>query len=87
MRYRCVILVDSNAKRKMPPLRSSAISFADWEPDDPDDDSQQATGTLSVTFVNGGSYDHDGVPRDVYERLVADTSPGRFYNTEIKGAY
>lgn len=60
------------------PLRSTAIAYAQYDND---------TQTLTVDFVNGRSYTHEGVPADLYERLVADPSPGQFYNNYIRGAF
>ena len=60
------------------PLRSSALAFAEY-----DDELEE----LTIGFVNGRSYTYDGVPQEVYERLLADPSPGRFYQSEIKDQY
>jgi KTSC domain len=59
-------------------LNSSAISSAAY-----DDETQ----VLTVTFTSGRSYDHPGVPFDIYEGLAESPSPGRYWNTEIKGIY
>jgi KTSC domain len=59
-------------------LRSSALSSAEY-----DDETQ----TLTLTFTSGRSYTYDDVPEDVYDRLVMDPSPGRFYMDYIKDQY
>jgi hypothetical protein len=59
-------------------LSSSAISHCAYDPDD---------GALEVTFVNGDTYTHAQVPPDVAQGLVEATSPGRYWNSAIKGQY
>lgn len=59
-------------------LRSTAISNVDYDSE---------TETMTVAFVNGRSYTHEGVPFDLVERFISASSPGRFYNDYIKGAY
>ena len=63
---------------KSTPLRSSALAAAEY------DDEME---TLTILFVNGRSYTYDNVPEDVYDRLVSDPSPGKFYLSEIKDFY
>ena len=60
------------------PLRSTAIAYVQYDTN---------TETLTVDFVNGRSYTHEGVPQDVVDRLVNSPSPGREYNESIKGSY
>ena len=60
------------------PLRSSAIAQAGYDPD---------TRTMEVEFTSGRSYTHVDVPPEVYDALVRSSSPGRFYNDNIKGLY
>lgn len=60
------------------PLRSSAIASAGYDPD---------TRTMEVEFTSGRSYTHQDVPPEVYEGLLSASSPGRFYNEQIKGVY
>lgn len=62
----------------MPALNSSAIRFADYDPE---------TQTLRLSFTGGGSYTFEGVPQDVYDALLASPSPGRYYAQSIKGQY
>jgi len=59
-------------------LKSSAIAFASY-----DTDSEEMT----VEFIRGKSYTLSGVPQDVYDRFVASSSPGRFFQDELKGQY
>jgi hypothetical protein len=59
-------------------LRSSSITSADYDPE---------MEALTLTFANGRSYTYDGVPQEVFERLVVDPSPGRFYHTYIRDLY
>lgn len=45
------------------------------------------TETLEVEFLNGTIYQYYGVPRAMYDQLMAEGSKGRFLNTYIKNAY
>tara|TARA_B100000965_G_scaffold215949_2_gene180601 strand:+ start:8188 stop:8400 length:213 start_codon:yes stop_codon:yes gene_type:complete len=42
---------------------------------------------LEVEFVNGGIYQYFGVPKNIYERLMAASSKGRFLSTHIRDRY
>ena len=44
-------------------------------------------GTLSVEFSGGGVYHYAHVPADVYQRLLAAESIGKFIGAEIKGKF
>ena len=59
-------------------LRSSALAAASYDTE---------TETLTLDWQSGATADHDGVPQDVYEQLVASASPGRFYHAQIKDVY
>ncbi len=43
--------------------------------------------TLTVKFKSGGEYDYEGVPADVYNKMMLAKSIGSFFHTEIKGQY
>jgi KTSC domain len=60
------------------PLRSSALASAQY-----DDQTEE----LTLTFVSGWSYTYENVPEEIYERLLSDRSPGRFYMAYIKDQY
>ena len=60
------------------PLNSSAITTISYDPDTED---------LVVTFVNGRSYTHPGVPQDVVDGFMAAPSPGSYYNAVVRGVY
>lgn len=62
----------------MPPLRSTSLAAADYDPE---------TEELVITFHNGLSYTYDGVPEQVYQDLLAAASPGTYYHAVIKGTY
>lgn len=64
-------------------LSSSAIPYAAWDSDEASPDS----GLLSITFSSGSTYEHQNVPRDVWEGLQSAASPGRYYHDMIKGQY
>jgi hypothetical protein len=64
--------------RLQAPLRSSAITRVEY-----DTDSQE----LLVTFPDGRTYSHIGVPQEVYDGLVNAPSAGRYYHAVIKGVY
>lgn len=42
---------------------------------------------LVLVFQNGRRYEYRGVPARVYLELVSDTSPGRYFNREIRDRY
>ena len=56
-------------------LSSSAVSAARWDAD---------TGTLSVIFKSGRSYDYV-VPPDVAAGLFSSPSPGRYVRDVLSG--
>jgi KTSC domain-containing protein len=60
------------------PVDSTNIISAGYDP---------ATKTLELEFVKGNIYQYFGVPRSIYEGLMAADSKGAFVNTEIKGSY
>ena len=43
--------------------------------------------TLDVEFTHGRTYSHPDVPPDVFLSLVQASSPGRYYNSNIRGKY
>jgi hypothetical protein len=59
-------------------LKSTAISTVEY-----DDESQ----TMTVTFVNGRSYDLSGVPPDLFEGLCSASSAGTYFNTMLRGQF
>jgi hypothetical protein len=61
---------------EMIPVSSSAISAIGYDGD-----------TLRVEFRNGRTYDHPGVPEEVFYDFLNSASKGRFYNNHIKGRY
>ncbi len=42
---------------------------------------------LEIEFHNGGVYLYRSVPERVYERLMAASSKGTYFNDHIKGVY
>lgn len=58
------------------PLNSRALSSAAF-----------AQGTLMIQFRDGTACSYDGVPESVYDELVSSSSPGSYYNTQIRGQY
>lgn len=60
------------------PLQSSSLSQAAYDPE---------TERLDITFINGRTYTHEGVPQSVFDELEDAASPGSFYNQSIKGMY
>lgn len=48
-----------------------------------DNDAQE----LHVRFLSGATYVYHGVPKEVYENLMAAPSKGSFLNREIKRVY
>lgn len=59
-------------------LKSSWLVGGDYDPD---------TFTLNVETRDGRTYTSTGVPPEVAAGLQSAQSPGRFYQTEIKGRY
>ncbi len=57
-------------------LSSSALTHAEWD---------RETQTLTVTFVNGQSYSYGDVSEDEFDALVNSSSPGRYWNSYLKG--
>jgi hypothetical protein len=44
--------------------------------------------TLQVQFINGGIYEYQGIPQEIYEGLMAAGSKGQFLDQYIKkGGY
>jgi hypothetical protein len=60
------------------PLRSSAIAAAGYDPD---------TRRMEIEFTSGSTYTFESVPPEVYEGLLASSSPGRYFAQNIKGVY
>ena len=46
-----------------------------------------ASSTLHVRFRSGRSYALQGVAKSTYEALCEASSPGAYYNSELKGRY
>ncbi len=62
----------------MIPLRSSAIRAAGYDP---------LSRRLLIRFTRGGSFTFYRVPESIFHGLVRAGSPGRFYNTHIRGRF
>ena len=62
----------------MPPLRSTSLSAAEYDP---------TTQELTITFRNGQSYSYPDVPEEVYQGLMKAPSPGVFFWANIKDVY
>lgn len=45
------------------------------------------TQTLRVEFVSGSTYDYAGVPPTVHENLIAASSPGQYFMSNIRNVY
>ena len=63
---------------RMPPLRSTSLASADYDP---------STLELLITFSNGRSYSYSEVPKEVYDGLLGASSPGAYYHANIKDNY
>lgn len=59
----------------MVPVESDAVSHVGYD---------EPSRTLHVTWKNGRTYQHPGVPPEKFDALMAAPSKGRFLNTEIK---
>jgi hypothetical protein len=63
----------------MPKFNSTAIERAEYDGD---------TRVLKLWFVeSGGPYDYYGVPRHVWDGLLAASSKGTYYNEFIRDQY
>lgn len=62
----------------MPSVRSSAITFAEYNPDKRE---------LYITFKQGSTYTYYGVPPQVYEAFLSASSAGTYFNDYIKDKY
>lgn len=62
----------------MPALASSHLASAEYD---------EAEQTLTIEFTAGESWEYEGVPERVYHGLLRAASPGRYFQTYIKGAY
>jgi hypothetical protein len=43
--------------------------------------------TLSITTAGGREYTLTGVPPDVFIDFISASSPGQYFNTNLKGVY
>ncbi len=59
-------------------LQSTMLRSADY-----DDESEQ----MNLHFANGRTYTCERVPRTVFDGLCNASSPGTFFNENIKGVY
>ena len=62
----------------MPALSSSAISWIEYD---------EGNLTLSISFRYGRTYVLSGVPYEHYEGLLHAPSPGRYFNSYLRGKY
>lgn len=63
---------------KLVDVESSNIKSVGYDPD---------TKLLTVHFHSGRVYEYDGVPEEVYNRMVAAESIGKNFNANIKAQY
>lgn len=62
----------------MPALSSSNLAACDYD---------EAAREMSVTFNSGAVYVYSGVPREVYDGLVASPTPGSYFWRHVRGSY
>lgn len=62
----------------MPALRSSNLESYEYDAE---------TETLTISFKSGSSYQYDGVPQAVVERLASAASPGKYFFAAIRDSY
>jgi KTSC domain len=60
---------------EMQAVDSSMVSHVGYDPD---------TKTLHLTYHNGGTYTHPGVPPAKYDALLRSSSIGAYINKQIK---
>ena len=68
----------SQASGPRVPIRSSNIASVGYD---------SPSLTLQVEFRDGALYEYDGVPRRVYDDLLASPSAGSYFHRAVKGAY
>jgi len=44
-------------------------------------------GTLSITFVNGRTYEYEDVPENILDALISAPSAGQYFHANIKDIY
>lgn len=64
-------------------LRSSVLMTATFTPDETHVD----RGELVLAFRNGHTYTLESVPRSEFENLANASSPGSYFNSNLKGQY
>ena len=57
-------------------VQSSNIKEVGWEND-----------TLEISFHGSGTYRAEGVPKSVYDGLVAAKSVGKYFHSNVKNNY
>jgi len=65
-------------EQKWIPVTSSNLSEVMYDPD---------SRTLSIRFHSGAEYSYADVPPEAAQELIRAPSPGRYFNSAIKGAY
>ena len=60
----------------MPALNSSCLSWVEYD-----------SGVMELTFRNGRRYTLHGVPVEHYYGLLNASSPGIYFNRNLKGRY
>ena len=60
------------------PLQSSNLASYQYDP---------TAQELYISFKNGGRYKYTGVPQDVADGLGEASSPGSYFQSDIKGSY
>ena len=60
------------------PLSSSNLNAFRYDP---------TTQTLSIRFNSGRAYDYAEVPQSIVDGLESADSPGRYFNSAIKGSF
>lgn len=60
------------------PVSSSSVSMIGYDAE---------TQALEVQYNNGGVYQYQGVPQDVFDQLMNAASKGTFINQQIKNSY
>jgi len=63
---------------KRQPLRSSVLKAAAYD---------SATAVLELEFTSGDVYLYFAVPPSVFKALIANDSPGAYFNTHINDKY
>lgn len=63
---------------EMTPVKSSNVAAVGYD---------EETRTLRVEFIEGGTYELTGVPKEYYTGLIESPSPGSYYHRNLRDRF